>query len=536
MSLKKILLSLFLIVITAIILLQIRTIGDFQLDDTYITFSFSKNIADGNGPVYSHGVRVEGYSNFLWMVLLSIPIKIWPHTDIYFLARILMIPFVILLFWSTFQLAQNFTSLFFSLLVLLLLALCTDVFSAAIVGLETIPYTALLTTAFFLYIKDHNDRRTIPIMVLAALMRIDGFIPLAFLCTFELMHLICTSNFSWKKYIQWVAPGLIVYAIWFAWRWWYYGLLFPTTYYAKSHIREALPNRGYEYAWAAFKSCGGMALLPICSFYVFKRPNYKTLWLSLFTLTHVAYVIYVGGDWMPFERFFIPLFPICLTLFILGIQEILKSTDHFSLTLKAPYYTGLASVCVLVMLWLNSYSINTPEERAKVNFVLDRKNNIQNTLMSSAKFFAPVFQPGEKLVHDYTGVFAVFTDAQIIDMWGLCNKDVALYGTTAGINPIYGLTCPACLARENPDFFLTMTLPKPFESFKDHSSVVSNLWQGDQIGRYLDLQNDYVTGKITNTQKNLIGYFLEKRRPEKTFQTRYPAPNIKVEYPFLTEN
>lgn len=178
MPLKKSLSITFIILIVIIVFFQIKHIGDFQLDDSYITFSFSKNLAAGNGPIYSHGLRVEGYSNFLWMVLVSIPIKIWPQADIYFLARMLMIPFVILLFWSTFQLAKNFTSFFFSLSALLLLALSSDIFSAAIVALETIPYTALLTTAFFLYTKDHNDRRIIPLITVAALMRIDGVIPL----------------------------------------------------------------------------------------------------------------------------------------------------------------------------------------------------------------------------------------------------------------------------------------------------------------------------------------------------------------------
>ena len=40
-------------------------------DDAYITFSFSKSPAAGNGPIYSHDLKVEGYSNFLWMVLVA---------------------------------------------------------------------------------------------------------------------------------------------------------------------------------------------------------------------------------------------------------------------------------------------------------------------------------------------------------------------------------------------------------------------------------------------------------------------------------
>ena len=52
----------------AVFVSQLVAAGDARIDDAYITFSFSKNLALGHGPVYSHGVRVEGYSTFLWMV------------------------------------------------------------------------------------------------------------------------------------------------------------------------------------------------------------------------------------------------------------------------------------------------------------------------------------------------------------------------------------------------------------------------------------------------------------------------------------
>ena len=40
-------------------------------DDAYITFRYSRNLVDGLGPVYNAGERVEGYTNFSLMLLLS---------------------------------------------------------------------------------------------------------------------------------------------------------------------------------------------------------------------------------------------------------------------------------------------------------------------------------------------------------------------------------------------------------------------------------------------------------------------------------
>ena len=44
-------------------------------DDAFITFRYSKHLAEGLGPVWNPGDSppVEGYTNFLWMVLMVIP-------------------------------------------------------------------------------------------------------------------------------------------------------------------------------------------------------------------------------------------------------------------------------------------------------------------------------------------------------------------------------------------------------------------------------------------------------------------------------
>jgi hypothetical protein len=43
----------------------------FIVDDAYITMRYSRHLAEGYGPVYNIGEKVEGYSNFLWMLILS---------------------------------------------------------------------------------------------------------------------------------------------------------------------------------------------------------------------------------------------------------------------------------------------------------------------------------------------------------------------------------------------------------------------------------------------------------------------------------
>src|SRR5687768_4498707 len=43
----------------------------FQYDDAYITYRYADHLARGLGLVFNAGERVEGYSNFLWTVVLA---------------------------------------------------------------------------------------------------------------------------------------------------------------------------------------------------------------------------------------------------------------------------------------------------------------------------------------------------------------------------------------------------------------------------------------------------------------------------------
>ena len=45
----------------------------FTTDDAYITFRYARNLAEGWGPRFNVGAHapIEGYSNFLWMLLCA---------------------------------------------------------------------------------------------------------------------------------------------------------------------------------------------------------------------------------------------------------------------------------------------------------------------------------------------------------------------------------------------------------------------------------------------------------------------------------
>src|SRR5262249_46303235 len=48
----------------------------FLIDDAFISFRYARNLALGRGLVYNVGERVEGYTNFLWTLMMSGAIRL----------------------------------------------------------------------------------------------------------------------------------------------------------------------------------------------------------------------------------------------------------------------------------------------------------------------------------------------------------------------------------------------------------------------------------------------------------------------------
>lgn len=56
-----------------------RVLGEWQLDDAYISYRYAWNLAHGHGLVYNPGEVVEGYTNFLWTIFAWVSIIIGQH-------------------------------------------------------------------------------------------------------------------------------------------------------------------------------------------------------------------------------------------------------------------------------------------------------------------------------------------------------------------------------------------------------------------------------------------------------------------------
>ena len=56
----------------ALLLFTVNVAGlYFLIDDAFISFRYARNLNDGLGLVFNPGEWVEGYTNFLWVILMA---------------------------------------------------------------------------------------------------------------------------------------------------------------------------------------------------------------------------------------------------------------------------------------------------------------------------------------------------------------------------------------------------------------------------------------------------------------------------------
>jgi hypothetical protein len=513
----------------------LNLIGDYRVDDAYISFAFARNLASGHGLTFGAGLKVEGYSNFLWTVIAAV-IQLLVPNHLYEGARLVAFAALAAVFWLTFKISRRHVSVPWALGAGLLLAFATDMTGAAQSALETIPYTAALLATVYYYLTEDPMRRRKSgwCLLLLGLMRIDGMVHIAFFVGWAALScVIAKRRPQLDQALRWLGPPLLLYAAYFAWRYQYYGLPLPLTYYAKSSIAKVLPSRGSEYVMGSIFQLGWPIVLLFTVYGLGRRLTWERLMLSALVVCQLGYVAQVGGDWMPFHRFILPIFPPLMVLFVWGMSDVWRQAKALSPELQVAVLGVLLVAGGAVIRMEDEHSIETDAERDERAMRVHVTKHTHDLIEASDLFKWSTRRPGESFVTDYGGVFGYFTDADVIEMWGLCNKEIALRGGTDGINPIYGKTCVPCYAEFLPIYFhANVPLARPVGDIKSQSEVVASIFQGQAIDQVLGFRENYVTGRVVN-RDGLAFYFLERKRPGEDFAPRHPAPGILVEYPFL---
>jgi hypothetical protein len=303
---------------------------DFDaVDDAYISFRYAYNAARGHGLTFNASDRrVEGYTNFLWTVML-IPffwLKLPTHTVSLALGILWALGTIILL-GQLAKVAESKHRL--SSIAALLLAADGSFALWAVGGLETPLFAFLVLGGGLAYLREMRDPDALPLsgawFALAAMTRPEGLLVYGLTGLHQIaVRLFCERKVATKQ--DWQRLGLfaLLWAPWYAFRWRYYGFPLPNTFYAKVTLGDtsAQRERGMAYVQTFIDVHLGytpliIALLPLL------RRRWR-VWSSYFLLIVLVYGLYigsVGGDWSV-GRFFVPLMPMYYALLAGGLVVI----------------------------------------------------------------------------------------------------------------------------------------------------------------------------------------------------------------------
>ena len=316
-------------------------------DDAMISMRYAKNLAYGSGLVWNPGgARVEGYTNPLWIVFMSLfhlfPI---PASKISLFIQASGALFLIASLFFIKKIAELLSG---SLPIVAILAVILTAFymplnNWVLQGMEVSVLTLIISAAVWMALNSwHSKRQPSPwlyvLLGIGTLVRIDMAVPYLVIMAF----LVITSREHRRQNLIW---GLGLFAVFIIsqtlFRVLYYGDPLPNTYYLKmtGYSMVVRIARGLyvflqfvqQFNWVLF-------LLPL-SILVFRRDR-DVLLLFLVFAGQVTYSIYVGGDaWEQkggANRYFAIVMPLYFILFVYAVDLIRKAFVN----LIQPHYRG----------------------------------------------------------------------------------------------------------------------------------------------------------------------------------------------------
>lgn len=279
-------------------------------DDAFITFRYSDNLIEGLGLRFNAVEKVEGYSNFLWTILIALA-RFVTDVDAPVLGNWLGLLFsfgtLLLLLRSTRKLGGKG-----ALPIAAVGLACHYHFAVfASCGLET-SMAAFLTTALVCNLIEAKTTRCYVIAgligTMIAMTRADGPLVYGLAGLFVLGHSIRARQP--RHFLAMLLPGVLLWIPYFVCRWVYYGDPMANVFYAKS-VSRAYASQGWVYVrmffecyWILIPAVFGSLFLALRS----GPPQRAALAIAAITLPFTFFVIYIGGDFM-FARYLIPITP-----------------------------------------------------------------------------------------------------------------------------------------------------------------------------------------------------------------------------------
>ncbi len=489
---------LFLIIISVLVLVlfllfEIRITSDnlgFPLDDVYIHFQFSKNVAEGKGFSFNPMNPTSGSTSPAWTLMLSIFFIV--IKDHLLIAKVLSAVFYILSGIASYFLSKKILkskgqALIFSILFLL----CGRFAWAALSGMEVTFFTFLLILFLLFYIKDKNKYLIVSIIGLASVVRPEGYLMFGFYVLNELVGEIR----SWKSVKHFISSLIlpnIIYLIFilpyliFSFK--VTGSFLPNTFNAQDAVGAfafysrlkiaAIYLLRYIYLLVLDNPLLTL-LLPLGLFFVAKRcvKNYKYLLLVLISIGYPLIASVTAPNLRHHGRYIIPFIPVYFIIGICGIKEFLYKVRMNRKAIFVSIISTFIYLIIMLVNWGSTFGLN-------VKNINDMHINIGNWVNENI--------PEDSVIAlNDIGAITYISQREIIDMVGLVSPEVL--EVTEGLSkkereePLWDY-----LISQKPDYLIILPYWYPEISKKEELKEIYRV----KLDRYTIVDGEMVVYKV----------------------------------------
>lgn len=386
------------------------------LDDAFISFRYAKNLYEGQGLVYNAGERVEGYTNFLWTIIAYVGLQLGVEAITF--AQIVSVVSQMLTIWLVYLLGQGpEQSRYSALIAPVFLAFHASFLAYPMTGMETSFFTMLVVLAVLLLIRNAHTSRTGAVALSAVLLgiaftRFDGLIMVGILLGYKVLF-----EREFKKLLPIVGIFVVGVVIYNLWRISYYPALLPNTFYAKVGFSLVQVAKGGLYLVRFVVDNGPhfflLAVLPFALGQVGKREKFFA-WV---VAAHLSYILLVGGDWMPFYRFIMPVLPLLFLLMQNGLWQL------YELARPEKWGHRLAGAAVMMLLFAWNFLPLYENKRFLTDGVSGYLFHPKEARGIGA--YLNDVLPGDYLVaNEWAGIIPYYMQQPVLDIFGLTDSEI----------------------------------------------------------------------------------------------------------------
>ncbi len=399
-------------------------------DDAFITFRYAENLVAGQGLVFNPGQKVEGYSNFAWVLTSAgaTALGLDPLLAARVLAMLagaLCLPVAWLLARRMMDPASPACALFAPLAV----AVAPVLTRHATSGLETDLFALLLLLGVYL-----SGRRAagggrvalLVVLLLLAVTRPEGPVLAVVILLLRFFPSLSRGDLAGaagrRRSWQDLAVFLVVFGAYYAWRWSYFGEPVTNTYHMKMTGQLTGIVDGIQYAADFLREGGGLlllglALVPLLG--VKLQPAYLRALVIL--ACYFAFIVVAGGDWMFHFRFFAHCLPVLAAAAAAGLGSLF--------TLAGPdqgLRRRLRWVCAVLFL---ATTLATANAELKVSReimpAVASKTYLADKYAALGRWFRQNSSPEAVVAISDVGAVGFYSGRTILDMFGLLTPHIA---------------------------------------------------------------------------------------------------------------